>query len=220
MDGGNVVAIGQGELSDPGVMRLGYATTVHVAQGATIDSSFVLLSDLTSYEHAYVAFTRGRYSNRGYLPREALDAFDEVRAGHGAGLPVSDRTRARQAVATRHSKQMVKLSAEQPVDPGAADRALKAELLRTRPDYIEQFLQPLASSAGPEVVDAWAEAALAVAKYVKNHKVEEKTYRLYKEPTDRVAKREWAAMNGKRDDIRVAQRQAQAARSARRGTRM
>lgn len=220
MDGGNVVEISQGELNDQGAMRLGYATTVHVAQGATFDSSFVLLSDLTSYEHAYVAFTRGRDSNRGYLPREALDAADEARAGHGAGLPVSDRTRVRQAIATRHSKQMVTLAAEKSVDSSAADRLVKVELLRTKPKHIVEFLQFLSGDAGPEETEAWADAALAVAKYLKKHKLGEKSYRLYQEPADPASKREWEIVHSKRAAIGSARTKAQAARSARRGMRM
>lgn len=53
-------------------VELGYATTVHRAQGLTADTSHVLASSSTSRAMAYVAMTRGRESNRLYL--EAADA--------------------------------------------------------------------------------------------------------------------------------------------------
>jgi conjugative relaxase-like TrwC/TraI family protein len=53
-------------------VELGYATTVHRAQGLTADTSHVLASASTTRAMAYVAMTRGRESNRLYL--EAADA--------------------------------------------------------------------------------------------------------------------------------------------------
>jgi Ti-type conjugative transfer relaxase TraA len=59
---------------DAGHVRHAYATTIHKAQGQTVDRTFVLGSDLLYQEAGYVALSRGRTGNRIYLvghePRE------------------------------------------------------------------------------------------------------------------------------------------------------
>ncbi len=52
---------------DPTLLH-GYAITGHVAQGATVDRSFVLAGQGISSEWAYVALSRGRLTNQLYLP--------------------------------------------------------------------------------------------------------------------------------------------------------
>jgi conjugative relaxase-like TrwC/TraI family protein len=46
-----------------GHLTHGYATTIHKAQGATVDRCFVLLDETTSREHAYTAVSRARHGN-------------------------------------------------------------------------------------------------------------------------------------------------------------
>jgi hypothetical protein len=48
----------------------GYAITVHVAQGLTVDHAFVLAGDGLNRELAYTALSRGRHSNHLYLARD------------------------------------------------------------------------------------------------------------------------------------------------------
>jgi hypothetical protein len=48
-------------------ITLGYATTVHAAQGVTTDSCHALLGEGASRAMAYVAMTRGRHTNHAYL---------------------------------------------------------------------------------------------------------------------------------------------------------
>lgn len=48
--------------------ELGYASTVHRAQGITVDTAHALLTEGTGRENAYVAATRGRSANHLYLP--------------------------------------------------------------------------------------------------------------------------------------------------------
>ena len=48
-------------------LTLGYATTIHKAQGATCDHGLVLGDDTYSRESGYSALTRGRISNHTYL---------------------------------------------------------------------------------------------------------------------------------------------------------
>jgi len=52
---------------DAGHVRHAYATTIHKAQGQTVDRAFVLGSDTLYQEAGYVALSRGRAENRIYL---------------------------------------------------------------------------------------------------------------------------------------------------------
>lgn len=61
--------------------RLGWASTIHAAQGATYDTAHAVLSEETSTrELAYVALTRGREENKAYIiasePDEGLPGHD------------------------------------------------------------------------------------------------------------------------------------------------
>ncbi len=49
--------------AEAGHLTHGYATTIHKAQGVTVDRCLVLLDDTTSREHAYTALSRGRHGN-------------------------------------------------------------------------------------------------------------------------------------------------------------
>ncbi|MDT5371204.1 MAG: hypothetical protein QOC62_5635, partial [Mycobacterium sp.] len=48
-------------------VTLGYAATVHSAQGMTADSSYAILGEGSSRAMAYVAMTRGRHNNEAFL---------------------------------------------------------------------------------------------------------------------------------------------------------
>lgn len=50
-----------------GHLTHGYATTIHKAQGATVDRCLILADDTATREHAYTALSRGRHSNDLYL---------------------------------------------------------------------------------------------------------------------------------------------------------
>ncbi len=50
-----------------GNLTHGYATTIHKAQGATVDRCFVLVEETTTREHAYTALSRGRHGNSLYV---------------------------------------------------------------------------------------------------------------------------------------------------------
>ena len=51
------------EYAADGHLTHGYATTIHKAQGATVDRCFVLVDETASREHAYTAVSRGRHGN-------------------------------------------------------------------------------------------------------------------------------------------------------------
>jgi hypothetical protein len=72
-------------------VELAYATTVHGAQGDTVDRTHVALSETTGAASTYVAMTRGRESNTAHLVAESvdearqqwIDAFSRDRADLG-----------------------------------------------------------------------------------------------------------------------------------------
>ena len=53
-------------------VQLGYATTVHRAQGATVDTAHTLLDPTATRETAYVAMTRGRTANHAWVVTDEL----------------------------------------------------------------------------------------------------------------------------------------------------
>jgi len=59
-------------------VELGYAATVHRAQGATVDTAHALVNDTTSREAAYVALTRGRDRNQLFVATETGQSMHDV----------------------------------------------------------------------------------------------------------------------------------------------
>lgn len=58
-------------------VQLGYAVTVHRAQGATVDTAHAVLTPETSRNAAYVAMTRGKHLNMAYVITDDSDSIDE-----------------------------------------------------------------------------------------------------------------------------------------------
>ncbi len=54
-------------------VELAYATTIHGAQGETVDRAHVAVSDATGAAAAYVAMTRGRHGNTAHLVAESVE---------------------------------------------------------------------------------------------------------------------------------------------------
>jgi ATP-dependent exoDNAse (exonuclease V) alpha subunit len=74
--GGEEVTLGPGYLEDRTVhgdptLQRGYAMTVHVAQGLTVDYAFVLAGPGLDRELGYTALRRGREANQLYTARDA-----------------------------------------------------------------------------------------------------------------------------------------------------
>jgi hypothetical protein len=88
-DDGSIIvddATGRGRLRLPADyldehVSLGYAVTIHKAQGVTVDHALVLVDDTTNAEGLYVAMTRGRTSNT------ALVCTDLEAPAHGPAPP-------------------------------------------------------------------------------------------------------------------------------------
>lgn len=57
-------------------VELGYATTAHRAQGATVDTAHLIVTDNLSREILYVAMTRGRTANHAYIATVNTDDED------------------------------------------------------------------------------------------------------------------------------------------------
>jgi len=63
---------------------LGYAITAQRAQGVTVDTAHVVVSDTTTRENLYVAMTRGRDHNHAYVVTAAADENHGAPDGEGA----------------------------------------------------------------------------------------------------------------------------------------
>ncbi|WP_104162191.1 MobF family relaxase [Arthrobacter sp. ZGTC212] len=70
------ITLDAGYLQDHG--QLGYAATVHRAQGTTVDTAHAILSERNDRAAAYVAATRGRLTNRLYIALEDGQERDDV----------------------------------------------------------------------------------------------------------------------------------------------
>ncbi|MDN5745779.1 MAG: AAA family ATPase, partial [Nocardioidaceae bacterium] len=105
-------------------VELAYATTVHGAQGDTVDRAHVALNDATGAAAAYVAMTRGRESNTAHLVAESeeearqqwVDTFRRDRADLG---PAHARRQAIEAI-DRYGPDGRRRSAPVPPPPAAA----------------------------------------------------------------------------------------------------
>lgn len=86
---------------------LGYAVTAHRAQGITVDTAHVVVTDTTTRENLYVAMTRGREANIAYV---ALDQSDD---NHGS--PAGETADARSALVGALANSGAELSAHQTI---------------------------------------------------------------------------------------------------------
>ncbi|WP_445168553.1 MobF family relaxase [Mycolicibacterium sp. Dal123E01] len=71
-------------------VSLGYAVTVHSAQGVTSDASLAVLGEDTSRNLLYVAMTRGRHANIAHIYERTTEA-SEFAHGEPAGTHVAQR---------------------------------------------------------------------------------------------------------------------------------
>ena len=107
-------------------VELAYATTVHGAQGETVDAAHVLIGEHTGAAAAYVAMTRGRASNTAHLVAESvedakrqwIEVFNRDRADLG---PAHSRRQAIDAI-DRYGNQLRRRPAP-PAPPPLASSA-------------------------------------------------------------------------------------------------
>ena len=90
-------------------VQLGYATTIHQAQGRTVDTAHIIITPTTSREQLYVAMTRGRHANTVHVTTDSPAAeahTDDRREGLGILRDILARTdRDRSAHATMREGQ-------------------------------------------------------------------------------------------------------------------
>ena len=97
---------------EEGHIAHGYATTIHKAQGATVDRGLVLGTDELFRERGYVALSRGRTSNHLYL----VGATDtDHGTGHGPPTPTSDPADVVQAALHRHNDKRLAIDTGEPL---------------------------------------------------------------------------------------------------------
>ncbi|MEO6500529.1 MAG: helicase C-terminal domain-containing protein [Jatrophihabitantaceae bacterium] len=81
-------------------VELGYATTIHLAQGSTADTCHTVLTGRESREDLYVAMTRARRGNHLYLDMSASDPHDATAPGAvrpSTTIEILDRILARES---------------------------------------------------------------------------------------------------------------------------
>ena len=101
-------------------VELAYATTVHGAQGETVDRAHVAIGDTTGAAAAYVAMTRGRDGNTAHLVAESVEEarrqWVEVFARDRADLgPAHAKRQAIEAI-DRYGSQQRRRPAQRPVE--------------------------------------------------------------------------------------------------------
>jgi hypothetical protein len=120
--------------AEAGLLSHGYATTIHKAQGATVERALVLADDTMAAEHAYTALSRATARTDLYL-----DSGESDLEAHGPVIatPVRDR------LAAAMSRSVAQhLAIDQTPDPLTPVGALRVERDRVRqelggrpPDY-------------------------------------------------------------------------------------
>jgi len=82
-------------------VSLGYAVTVHSAQGVTADAGLAVLREDTSRNLLYVAMTRGRHANAAHIYERSTEAIEFSRE-EPAGTHVAQRGDSREAATLIH----------------------------------------------------------------------------------------------------------------------
>jgi hypothetical protein len=123
-------------------VQLGYAATIHLTQGATVDTTHTVLTGDESREQLYVALTRGRAANHLHL----------APAGAGAGAGADDQGDPAHPVLARNGAQVQ----ANPVE------VLRAVLARTD-------ARPSATSALADATDPARRLHAAVQRYLDAH---------------------------------------------------
>jgi conjugative relaxase-like TrwC/TraI family protein len=127
--------------AEAGHLTHGYATTIHKAQGLTVDHCYVLADETTSREHAYTALSRGRQTNHLYV----IIADARVEERHATEVEPEPLQEVRRAL-TRSIAQHLAIDTgkppaeETPLDAALRKRALaRAKLGDAPPDPITRW---------------------------------------------------------------------------------
>lgn len=119
--------------------QLGYASTVHVAQGRTVDQALLVVSDRTDRQGLYVGMTRGRESNEAFVPLSGGRSAHQV--VEAAARRVSEAQSAHEVMAIQ--QQLVD-------DPAQAIRIFRAQVAEAdRPRFDAHIRASYADIYGP-----------------------------------------------------------------------
>lgn len=115
-------------------VHLGYAVTVHAAQGVTVDTAHTVLGENASRTQVYVGLTRGRQTNHAYLYTRFSGEADHEHSAPTAGMHIARRGTKRAAA---QALQMILANDDRP-------RTMHTEAEHTArehlPDIIDQVL--------------------------------------------------------------------------------
>ncbi|WP_169448577.1 MobF family relaxase [Ornithinimicrobium pekingense] len=142
-------------------VQLGYASTIHGAQGATVDTTHTVLNGAETRQALYVALSRGRQSNHVYLatPTASLD---------GVGPEVQDTVvEPRQVLTDILARDGRALSATT-VERGDAAQLLRQAVLAYQdalPVLAQQHLGPERRAALDDALERWVPGLTAQPAY-------------------------------------------------------
>lgn len=141
-------------------VELGYARTINRAQGATVDSSHVLVTETTDRAGAYVGLTRGAYDNRLYVATGEGRSRDDVLEAIAANYERDDLSAHEQVerARTTHRDVASRVAVLQDLNEHAQTEAVKNALTQA---IGAKAAQPIISSEGFSAFAARAAAAQA-----------------------------------------------------------
>jgi hypothetical protein len=113
-------------------VTLGYAATVHSAQGVTADSCYAILGEGASRAMAYVAMTRGRHNNEAFLYQKLSQEADHEHAKPVTSPAIHQMRRGNKYSAEHHFKQILH-NDDRP-------RTMHAEAERTDPTLLPEVV--------------------------------------------------------------------------------
>jgi conjugative relaxase-like TrwC/TraI family protein len=118
-------------------ITLGYAATVHSAQGVTADSSYAILGEGASRAMAYVAMTRGRHNNEAFLYQKLHQEADHEHAKPVTSPAIHQMRRGNKYSAEHHFKQILG-NDDRPATMHAQAQRTDSTLL---PDAVAEVIQ-------------------------------------------------------------------------------
>jgi len=119
-------------------ITLGYAATVHSAQGVTADTSHAVIGETASRAIAYVAMSRGRDNNHAYIYSRAAGEADHEHH-HLLDAAAVHQTRRGNKYAAAHSLRMIPANDDRPLTMHAqAERADRHRLPPIVADLLER----------------------------------------------------------------------------------
>ena len=116
-------------------VTLGYAATVHSAQGVTADSCYAILGEGASRAMLYVAMTRGRHNNEAFLYQRFSNEADHEHTKPVAGDGIHIARRGNKYSAAHHFR-MILANDDRP-------RTMHAEAERTERHLLPEVVADL-----------------------------------------------------------------------------